>query len=313
MSIFSLRYRFLVLIGMLMLTSGAPAFAQGEGARAYQLVPDGTQSIAQYFYVIRGNNTPSTGLIVQGAELDLNLAVTQYAKSIDLNGRQTGLIAVLPYGNISGSLNTIAGNQSDSASGLGDLLLGGVFGLVGSPVLNEEQYIKYDPGFAMALLARLTVPTGRYDSDSTLNMGGNRWVFELGLPTMYFVGSSFLDPDLMSFEILPKVTLFGDNTDAPGTVGTLEQRPLYSLEAHVTRNFGQAFWGSLDAFYQYGGETVSDGSRDGNRQRSFGLGVTGALNLSEKSLVKATYGEVISSNVAGSDGSVFRLQYQYLF
>lgn len=287
--------------------------AQGDGPRAYQLVPEGTQSISQFVFALRGNNTPSNGLVVPGAKLDVNLGLTQYGRAFDIDGHQAGVLLVLPMGNVSGSLSTGLGKKSSKDSGIGDVLLGFVYGLYGSPNLSQQEYVKYDPGFSMAILARATLPTGSYDSSRSLNMGGNRWVFEFGLPIMYYLGSSYLDPALTTFEIQPKITLYSVNSDASGTAQRLEQDPLLSVEGHITRNFGQVFWGSFDALFEYGGETTSDGIADDNKQRSLSLGVTAAMNLSPSSSVKVSYGEVVSGNPSGSRGRMLRLQYLLLF
>lgn len=304
----------ILLIQMLIgITFSNVAIAQGEGPRAYQLVPENTQTIAQFVLALRGNQTPSKGQVVEGADIDINLGITQYGRTIDINGHQAGLLAILPYGNVSGSVSTAFGATSGSDSGLGDVLLGFVYGIFGSPVLTAQEYVNYDPGFAMAFLSRVTLPTGSYDSSRNLNMGGNRYAFEFGLPIMYYIGSSYLDPSLATVEILPKITLFSENSDALGAVQRLKQDPLLSIEGHVTRNFGQAFWGSLDALYEYGGETTSDGVSDDNKQRSLSLGLTAALNLSQSTSVKISYGEVVSGNAAGSKGRMLRLQYLALF
>lgn len=299
-----------ILFGFVIPTTVA---AQGDGPRAYQLVPDKTQTFAQFLLALRGNQTPSTGSVIEGSDIDINFGISQYGRTIGINGHQAGLLAIVPYGNVSGSLSTGLGTTSGSDVGLGDVLLGFVYGIVGSPVLTAQEYINYDPGFAMAFLARVTLPTGSYDSDRNLNMGGNRWALELGTPIMYYIGSSYLDPSLATIEILPKVTFFSENSDAPGATQRLGQDPLFSLEGHVTRNFGQAFWGSLDARYEYGGETSSDGVSDGNSQRSLSLGVTAALNLSQSSSVKVSYGAVVSGNAAGSTGRMLRMQFLTLF
>ncbi len=288
-------------------------FAQGDGPRAYQLVPEGTQSIGQFLFALRGNNTPSNGLVIENADIDLNLGVTQYALALDINGHQAGLLAIVPYGNASGSVQTAFGELSGHDSGIGDAMLGFAYGIYGTPSLSLEEYVGYDPGFAMALLLRATLPTGSYNSDNNLNMGGNRWALEIGTPIMYYIGTSYLNPDLTSLEILPKITLFGDNSDAVGGTEKLKQNPLFSLEGHLTRNFGQAFWASLDALYEYGGETTSDGVDDGNKQRALSFGVTAAMNLSQSASVKLSYGEVVSGNSSGSDAEMLRLQFMLLF
>ena len=285
----------------------------GDGPRAYQLLPENTRVLSQYYIGTRGNFTATPGTVIRDAEIDVNLGLTQFTQTFDIGGRQAGVLAILPYGNLSGSLGIGGTSINGSDSGLGDIVLGFVYGAYGAPSLSREDYFTYDPGLSINALARLTLPTGSYDSSQSLNLGANRWALELGLPVTYFVGSSFLDKSLMSFEIQPKITIFGDNDNAPGSGGTLEQDPLYTIEAHVTRNFGQAFWGSLDALYTYGGETQTNGVSANNKQESLALGVTGNLNLSEAASIKATYGEVVSGNADGSDGRLFRLQLLYLF
>lgn len=311
----AIKARLLVQLMIALALFGVPlqTFAQGDGPRAYQLIPEGTQTVSQFLFAMRGNLTPADGLVIEGADLDVNLGVTQYAKALEIKGHQAGLLVVAPYGEVSGSLQTRPQYISARDSGLGDVMLGFVYGILGAPSLGMNEYLAYKPDLGIALLTRVTLPTGSYSSDRNLNMGGNRWAFELGLPIMKYFGDSYIDPKLMSIELVPKVTFYGDNSDAPGSVDRLEQDPIYSLEGHITRNLGQAFWLSLDALYEYGGETQSDGQDDANRQRSFSLGATASLNLSKSASVKLTYGEVVSGNAAGSDGSMWRAQFTYLF
>lgn len=287
--------------------------AQGDGPRAFQLVPAGTQTISQFAFALRGNNAPGNGVVIENADIDINLGATQYASAFDANGRQAGILAVATYGNVNGGVTSRFGDVTGSDSGVGDLMLGVVYGAYGGPNLEIDAYKAHDPGLSVATLLRVTLPTGSYNSHRNLNMGGNRWALELGVPIMYYIGKSFLDASLLSLELAPKITLFSDNNDAPGNVGKLEQDPMVSLEGHITRNFGQALWLSFDSYYEYGGETRSDGVADDNSMRSLSLGVTAALNLSPTASVKVSYGEVVSGNPAGSDGYMFRAQATLLF
>lgn len=120
---------------------------------------------------MRGNSTPSDRLVAEGAEIETNLAMTQYSRVFDINGHQAGVLAIRPYGNVPGSVSTDLGALTNDDSGLGDVMLGFVFGLCCAPDLSPQQYVKYDPDFAVALLAKATLPTGSYDSNRTLHMG----------------------------------------------------------------------------------------------------------------------------------------------
>ncbi|MCB1486452.1 MAG: transporter [Bauldia sp.] len=304
----------IAVAGLFALAIEDEADAQGDGPRAYQLVPDGTQSYSEFLFWMSGNNAPSQGTIIEGADLNIMLGVSQYSTTVDIAGHQAGLLAVVPYGDVSGSLSTLHGRTPTGGdSGFGDTMFGVAFGMIGAPALTPEQYMAYDPGFSMAALALVTAPTGSYSSNRVLNMGGNRWVFDLGLPMMYYAGKSFRDPHLTSFELMPKVSFFTDNTDAPGFTDVLEQAPIYSLEGHVTRNFGTGFWASLDALYEYGGETKSDGISDNNLQQSLMLGASASFGLTPAATLKFTYGRVIWDNATGSDETMVRAQFTALF
>jgi hypothetical protein len=58
--------------------------------------------------------------------------------------------------------------------------------------------------------------------------------------------------------------------------------------------------------YIYGGETSSDGLANDDTQRSLGLGATAFMALSKTSGLKVTYGETVSSNEYGANGSLIR-------
>lgn len=46
-----------------------------------------------------------------------------------------------------------------------------------------------------------------------INLGANRWGLQVGGPMGYYLGDSFLDPNLTTSELLPSAFLFGDNSD----------------------------------------------------------------------------------------------------
>ncbi len=111
---------------------------------------------------------------------------------------------------------------------------------------------------------------------------------------------------------MPTVIIFGDNEDPFGAT-KLEQEPLFKLEDHLTRNLNQALWLSIDALYEVGGDTTTDGVSDDNSQRSFNLGGTVGINLRRGFSGQISYGKTISSNTSGLDGHMLRLKLQFAF
>ncbi len=296
--------------------SGQVLANMGDGPRAYQLLPKGAQVASVYSLFLRGNVAADAALSYPGSDVDVDIAVLQYTGTFELGGQQSAFFIALPLGGVAGSLtlpNLPNVTLSGEASGAADLQVGGVFGLVGSPSLALKDYVTYDPGFAMGWLVKATLPTGSYDATQLLNMGANRWSLQTGPLIGYVLGTSYLDPKLMTFELLTTVTVFGDNTDPFGGASRLTQDPLYRIEAHVTRNLSKAIWVSLDALYSYGGETFSDGVSNADKQDTFALGVTASAALSRTSSVKVTYGEVISGNADNSDSHGVRVVWSMAF
>ena len=176
-----------------------------------------------------------------------------------------------------------------------------------------NEYAAFQPGLSAGALGKVGLPTGAYDPDKLINLGTNRTWMQLGLPAGYTIGKSFFDPRLTTLEVLPSVVVYGDNDDPFGPATVTGQAPLMMLEAHATHNLSKAVWVSLDALWEYGGETSTDGVWNGDTQRSFGMGVTGFIATGRTSGLKISYGETLSANQYGADGSMVRLIWAVLF
>lgn len=288
------------------LVAGNPALAQGDGPRAYQVVPNGTNLATLYGLGLRGNQTADGSSVVQGGDIDVNLLLAQATHSFAFDGMQAAAFVVLPYGEVSGKLESRFSTIKGSSTGMGDPILGLIIGLVGAPPLTVQQFVTYQPGYAMGVLAKVTIPVGQYDEDKFLNVGSNRWALQMGTPMAWYIGKSFLDPALTTIELLPSVQFFGNNDDPRGADFT-SQRALFRIEAHVTRNVHQAVWVSLDGQYVYGGESGTDGFSNDDTQRAFELGGTVNVAFSRSASVKMSYGEVVSRNDGGPDGYMARV------
>jgi len=287
-------------------------FAQGFGPRAFQLVPDQSNVFALYGFALEGNRAIDPSVVIPGAEIDINLAVLQYTRAFDIKGKQAGVFVIASAGKVDGALDLLSQTLSDKNSGLGDIQLGASFGLIGSPALSIKEYIKYKPGFALGILTLLTLPTGQYDEAHALNLGTNRWAAQLGTIMMWYQGESMLDPKMRTFELVPSVTLYGDNSDPFGADNTA-QAPMFKLEGHITQNINKAMFVSLDALYTYGGETTTDGIDNSDRQSALMLGASFNTMVSRSTSIKLSYGRVVTRNDDGPDGSMIRAIVSVLF
>ena len=66
------------------------------------------------------------------------------------------------------------------------------------------------------------------------------------------------------------------------------------LEGHLTRNLNESWWVALDSIFIQGGETTTVGVSDHNRQRSFALGATVSVAVSDAVSATLSYTEEVS-------------------
>ena len=274
--------------------------AQGDGPRNWQLVPDSSKSLTLYGIAVRGNQSGDFSTIVSGAEVDAAISVLQYTRAFAVGADQVQAFASLPFGRIHGTAPAPGGSRSAGSSGLGDATFGALYGLVGSPALSDKEYAAYRPGFTLGGLAKVSAPTGEYDSSNPVNLGTNRWSLQLGAPMVRYFGRSFLDSRLGSLELTPSIQVFTDN-NAPRSGNAVRQAPLFKLEGHATRNVSRPLWFSADAFFARGGETTTDGVRDNNAQRWLSLGASAGFNFSDTVSGSVSYGKVVRRNDGGLD------------
>lgn len=308
-----------VAAGLVLASSlvGGPALALGDGPRAYQLVPAGSQILSFGYIGQDGNSSLDSTSIVRGAEGEVDVGYLQYVKTFEIAGQQAAGFVIVPFGEVTGTLGLPArpifpASVSGTSSGLGDVIIGASFGLTGAPNLSLEEYLKFKPTFASGILVKLAFPTGEYDSNKLFNLGTNRPSLQVAGLFSQSYGTSYLDPRLTIIEVIPAVTFYGDNSD-PFRADNLSQDPLFTLEAHVTHNVSRAVWISADMFATSGAATETNGVPDDNSKYSVGLGATVSLALSKTSSIKATYGEIVDRNAEGMDGKALRIVLSQIF
>jgi hypothetical protein len=291
-----------ILGGIVVVAASGAARAQDDGPRVYQLTPDGAKNVTVFAVVKRSNDTPTGDDVVAGSKFDTNIVVFRYTQTFNLGGQSFAPFIILPTGQVSGVLG---GNVKASSGGLGDAQIGATLGLIGSPALSPEAFARYKPSFRTALFGRVFFPTGDYSSARPVNLGSNRFAYQLGLTTSYAFGQSYADPSLTTIELLPTVSWYDDNT-RPYGASQLSKAPFFTLEGHATHNLNRTFWFSADVFYRQGGETFSDGISNLNAVRGWAAGGTAAFRLSPLVTVALTYEHVVQYQAPGPMGWFFR-------
>ena len=267
-------------------------------ARFYWDTLSGSHAVPLIFESISGNTNPfdPAHTVTPGASFDATMAIAGYARTFSLFDRAAMAAILLPMGRISGDVNLAGRTFSQSASGFGDPMLEFSINVIGPPAQKAiPDVMRYEPGFSVDLLADLALPIGEYDNDQPLNIGQNRWYGRFGLPIVWQIGA-WVPGRRTTLEFLPAVWIFGDNTDYVGQ--TLETDPMFQLDAHLTRDFTEHLWGSLDAAWYSGGQAAIDGVQ-GEKLDNLGVGLTLGYVINENLNLTVGYKSTINDDAPG--------------
>ncbi|MBP7243270.1 transporter [Amaricoccus sp.] len=251
----------------------APPLAAQVPARFYWKTLSGANAVPLIINSMSGNTNPydPAHLVTPGADIEATLAIAGYGRTFTLFGRGALVAVLLPMGRISGDVTAAGQTLSQTARGFGDPTFELDVNLIGPPAQKSlVDVLRYEPGFSLDLIVDLAVPIGEYDDSRSLNLGQNRWYGRVGAPIVWQLGA-WVPGRRTTLEFLPAVWLFGKNDDFVGQ--TLETDPLFQLDAHLTRDFTQHLWGSLDGSWYQGGAASLDGV-DGEKLDNLAFGLT---------------------------------------
>ena len=300
-------------------------FAQDDGARSYWNTRAGTHIVSvQYMPAHLGASNSMAfapgQYIYPNAETDANIFLATWAHHITLFNRPSAIAVNLIGGSVGVDVNTKIPTElvpegfppavgfSQASSGFSDPNMQLVVNLIGTPPLRSVvDMLNYEPTFSLDIAGMLAFPIGQYDKDKLVNIGLNRWYGRIALPMKYHFGV-FSPGYMSSFELTPAVWLFTENSDFMGH--KLENKPLWSVEAHLTHDFAPGFFGSIDMLYQTGFESEIDGNEVGEKLEIGQLGLSFNYKVTDHVTIRTGY----SSNVFGDanlETSAVRLQFVY--
>ena len=267
-------------------------------ARFYWKSLSGGSAVPLIVNSISGNTNPfdPAHTVAPGGNVDGTLAIVGYAQTFEMFDRSTMAAILLPMGRVSGELTVGGRSFNQNANGFGDPMLEFNINVIGPRAQkNIPDALRYEPGFSVDLLADLALPIGEYDSSQALNLGQNRWYGRVGAPVVWQLGS-WVPGRRTTLELLPAVWLFGDNNDYVGQ--TLKTDPLFQLDAHLTRDFTENFWGSLDVAWYNGGKATINGVA-GEKLNNIGVGLTLGYQVNSNLNLTVGYKSTINDSAPG--------------
>ena len=249
-------------------------------ARFYWKSLAGANAVPLVFNSISGNSNPfdPAHTVLPGGSIDASMAIAGYGHTFELGDRAAMAAILVPMGRLSGQVTTAGKVFSQSASGFGDPMVEFNVNLIGPKAQkNIPDALRYEPGFQVDLIADLAFPIGDYDSSKPLNIGLTRWYGRLGAPIVAQLGP-WVPGQRTTLEFLAAVWMFGPNNDFVGQ--TLKTDPMFQLDAHLTRDFTQNSWGSLDmAYYSHGAATIN--GVKGKQLNTLGVGFTVGYQIND--------------------------------
>lgn len=227
-------------------------------------------------------------------------------RTFGLFGRQSLLVAVLPYawGDISGKV--FEQQASISRSGLADTKVKLSVNLHGNPAMHIPEFMKSKHRHLMVGTSlTFSVPTGQYDPAKLINLGTNRWAFkpEIGIS----VPIKKVDLDLYAASWF----FTGNPQFYPGQ-SYRSQQPLPSLQAHVSYNLTNRLWTAFDCTWYAGGSATVDDGIPSERQNNSRVGVTVSLPLMKTQSIKVAYSAGAVARV-GSNFNTLSVAWQYVW
>jgi hypothetical protein len=257
----------------------------------------GTNAVPVIGSSMGGNANPfdPSYKVVPGANFEATMTMAGYAKMLPLFKRSAIVSVIMPMGRISSTTSINLLSTNTTARGYGDPMLQLGVNIIGpKAITNFPEVIRYQPGFSVDLIGSLAVPMGEYDSSSPVNIGQNRWYGRVGAPVVWQIGA-WVPGKRTTFEFVPAIWFFSPNNNFMGQ--KMETKPMFQLEAHLTHDFMEKFWGSLDAISYSGGQATIDGVA-GNQLNNVGLGGTLGYQINDNIQMNISYSSSVNDSQA---------------
>ena len=261
--------------------------------RFYWKTLSGGNGVPLIFQSLSGNANPldPAYVVTADVEFDAEILLAGYARVFTLFDRSASLAALVPMGRVGARSTVESRGSNQEASGFGDPMVEFAINVVGPESMRTiPDVLRYEPGFSIDLIADAVVPVGEYDSDRLVNLGQNRWYGRVGAPIVWQLGS-WVPGRRTTLELLPSLWLYGDNDDFRGR--TLATDPMFQLQANLTRDFTDHFWGSFDLSWMTGGESTIAG-RTGEALDNLAVGFTVGTPLTENLQLTLGYAATVN-------------------
>jgi hypothetical protein len=277
------------------------AFGQDLEPRRWTPLPPGLNVVGAGYVRTEGDVFFNPVLLIEDADVGGHTAAISYVRSFAIAGKLARLDLVVPWQNLKWTGLLDGAPAQAKRVGLADpkirlsMILAG-----GSPDPSASSNTVI--GAAVAV----SVPLGEYFEDKLLNLGHNRVVIRPQVGILHIRGK-------WSYELTGSAFLYGDNDDFYDG-STLEQDPLYALQAHLIRTFNKpGYWAALSAGYGWNGQSTIDGARVDDSRRLFLSALAVGMPIGKRQGVKFAYIRSRTNTNKGSDTDSLAIAWSHRF
>jgi hypothetical protein len=299
-----------VAASILIASAARTARGQDLSPRAYLVTPLRANAITVGNIFNDGELLFEGTVPITGATGRLNMPNLTLTHSLSVLGRSANVAASLAYG-VGHFKGTVAEAEIDAyRSGLFDSVFRLSVNLKGAPAMAVPEFVKWRQKLLIGASLKVVAPTGQYDPTKLVNLGANRWAFkpEIGLSRRW--GSFILDAYAAVWLFTENPEFFSRNQYFPG-VQSQTQDPIYAFETHLSYDFRQRLWVSLDANFWNGGRTSLNGVENpATQQKSSRIGVTASFPLTRRQSIKVGYADGAYVRFGG-DYKIASVAWQY--
>ncbi|WP_299204091.1 transporter [uncultured Amphritea sp.] len=270
--------------------TSVPSYAIDIDAGDWETAPAGTNVAILYAQHVKRDKLYENGNVVaDNAKLTSDVSILRYVHWTSLGGHPFALEALLPMGRLEteGALSSLG-----NASGVGDAILLAPIWLVDNKAKRNS----------FAVVPYVFVPTGSYNKDKPLNLGENRFKYDLQLGYTHGIGDAF------NIELAGDVMFFGKNHDT-----SLSQDPLYQVQGHLSYQLDPTIRLAAGLSHTFGGETSIKGVDQDDEVKTTKSILTFSKFIGQRNQILFSYGKDLSVENGLKEGSRFNFRLLHVF
>jgi len=207
--------------------------------------------------------------------LTSDVAIVRLVHYMTIGGYTVSPQVLLPFASLRGGRDSSAlGNENAQ----GDMILAAPVWLVNDSVKSTF----------FAVTPYLYLPTGAYSNSRSLNVGENRWKFDLqaGL-AQQISGPWYLD-------LTGDVMVFGENSDYGSGGGNLREKALYQLQSYLRYQFSPTTNAYAGLSRNWGGESRLNGVSNNDQTNQLKISFGASTFVGPKTQIMGSIGRDLS-------------------